>query len=499
MEANPSGGPGLKRSLSIWAAVGLSVALMAPSMAANINPQGSSTYAGRAVPLTFLIAAVGVLLVAYSFVRLCQYFHHSGSVYAFVGATLGPRTGVVAGWGLLGTYTFYAVVTSAAAGIFGTAFLQEVGIWHNPPTWAPFVLLAVALVLALVLAIMPVKRGGHVLLSVEGTTVALILIVTAVVLVRLLAGNAPGGHTFTLSVFTVAPGTSSSALFLGVVFGFLSFAGFEAAATLGEEANRPTRDIPRAILFTAIFGGLYFVIVTAVEVMGFGTGPAGIKAFTASPSLLGELGSTYVGNWVGDVITLGTTISAFGCCLACVVGAARLLYALSRDTAGPRGLGQSSSRWGTPVWATLAIVVMAGPHRHHRNLRGRPARRLQQLPVVRHHRHADPARRVRAGLGGMHHAGVRAAQAAGADVADRGADRGADRARLHAVPQRDPVPDRHAQVVPRGGRRVAGGGGDRGDLRAGHGAQARRGAAGPRRHRGTGHRGGGRAPARVGA
>ena len=160
MEASPSGGPGLKRSLSVWAAVGISVALMAPSMAANINPQGSATYAGRAVPLTFLIAAVGVLLVAYSFVRLCQYFHHAGSVYAFVGATLGPRTGVVAGWGLLGTYTFYAVVTSAAAGIFGTAFLQEVGIWPNPPTWAPFVLLAVALLLALLLAIMPARRGG---------------------------------------------------------------------------------------------------------------------------------------------------------------------------------------------------------------------------------------------------------------------------------------------------------------------------------------------------
>src|SRR5579863_5432115 len=140
---------GLKRSLGIWAAIGLSVALMAPSMAANINPQGGATYAGRAVPLTFLIAAVGVLLVAYSFVRLCQYFHHSGSAYAFVGATLGPRAGVVAGWGMLGTYTFYAVVTASAAGIFGTAFLQEVGAWPHPPTWAPFVLLAVALALAL--------------------------------------------------------------------------------------------------------------------------------------------------------------------------------------------------------------------------------------------------------------------------------------------------------------------------------------------------------------
>src|SRR6476659_8890528 len=53
MEASPSGAPGLKRSLSVWAAVGLSVALMAPSMAANINPQGSALHAGRAVPLTF--------------------------------------------------------------------------------------------------------------------------------------------------------------------------------------------------------------------------------------------------------------------------------------------------------------------------------------------------------------------------------------------------------------------------------------------------------------
>ncbi|HLX50381.1 MAG TPA: APC family permease [Streptosporangiaceae bacterium] len=359
MQETPLTVPGLRRNLSVWAAVGLSVALMAPSMAANINPQASALTAGRAVPLTFVIAAVGVLLVAYSFVRLCQYFHHSGSVYAFVGATLGPRAGVVAGWGLLGTYTFYAVVTASAAGIFGTAFLQAVGIWPHPPTWAPFVLLAVALALALLLAVVPARRGTSVLLSVEGATVALILIVTAVVLVRIIAGNAPGGHHFTLSVFAVTPGTSFSGLFLGVVFGFLSFAGFEAAATLGEEANHPTRDIPRAILGTAIFGGLYFVIVTAVEMMGFGAGKAGVAAFSASPSLLGDLGSSYVGHWVGDVITLGTTISAFGCCLASTVGASRLLFALSRDTAGARGAGTTHSRWGTPVNATVMITAMS--------------------------------------------------------------------------------------------------------------------------------------------
>ena len=150
---------------------------------------------------------------------------------------------------------------------------------------------AVALVGVFLLAVTPARAGTRLLLVIEGVTVLLILLVAVVVLVRLLGGSAPDGHTFDLSVFMVPAGTEVSALFLGVVFGFLSFAGFEAAATLGEEAREPRRDVPRAILGTAIFGGVYFVFVTAVEVMGFGTDDAGVAAFTSSSSLLGDLGS----------------------------------------------------------------------------------------------------------------------------------------------------------------------------------------------------------------
>ena len=70
----------LRRELSVWEAIGLSLALMAPSMAANINPQATAGTVGRAVPLAFLLATLGVLLIAYTFVRLCQRFHHAGSV-----------------------------------------------------------------------------------------------------------------------------------------------------------------------------------------------------------------------------------------------------------------------------------------------------------------------------------------------------------------------------------------------------------------------------------
>ena len=126
------GGPKLAKSLSLWQVVGVSVALMAPSMAANINPQGSVGTVGRAVPLTFVIALVGVLFIAYVFARLTQRFHHSGSVYGFVGATLGPRAGVIAGWSLMGTYIFYGLLTAMASAIFLTALLRVFRSGHPP-------------------------------------------------------------------------------------------------------------------------------------------------------------------------------------------------------------------------------------------------------------------------------------------------------------------------------------------------------------------------------
>ena len=248
-------------------------------------------------------------------------------------------------------------MTSTAAGIFGAAALDSLGIWTHQPGWAGFLVAAIALLGVLALAVVPVRGGTRTLLTIEGLTVALIVVVSVVILVRLLTGTAPGGHAFDLSVFSVAPGTDVSAVFLGVVFGFLSFAGFEAAATLGEETKEPRRSIPRAILGTAVFGGVYFVFVTAVEVMGFGTDDAGVAAFTKSSSLLGDLGTTYVAAWVGDLITIGAAISAFGCALACAVSAARLLFALGRDGIAPVGLGRVSAARGTPAPATVAVVV----------------------------------------------------------------------------------------------------------------------------------------------
>jgi amino acid transporter len=93
--------------------------------------------------------------------------------------------------------------------------------------------------------------------------------------------------------------------------------------------------------------------------MGYGTDAKGVAAFGSSGSLLGDLGSAYITSSIGDIITLGTAISAFGCALACVVGATRILYSLSRDGLGTTALGDVRSDTGTPVRALAVVAASA--------------------------------------------------------------------------------------------------------------------------------------------
>src|SRR5690242_12108862 len=94
-EAAPEPGQqaGLRRELRFWETIALSIGIMAPTAAMALNGVGVAANVGQAVPLAMIIATIGVLLVSFAFVRLARHYAHAGSVYAFSGATLGPRAG----------------------------------------------------------------------------------------------------------------------------------------------------------------------------------------------------------------------------------------------------------------------------------------------------------------------------------------------------------------------------------------------------------------------
>jgi amino acid transporter len=107
-----------------------------------------------------------------------------------------------------------------------------------------------------------------------------------------------------------------------------------------------------------LFGGLFFVVVTAIEMMAFGTNDAGVDAFKNSDAVMGDIAARYVGGWVSDAIVIGATVSSVACCLASVVGASRLVYALSRDGLGPSWLAPVDPQRRVPRRAATACVLV---------------------------------------------------------------------------------------------------------------------------------------------
>jgi amino acid transporter len=346
----------LRRELRFWETIALSVGIMAPTAAMALNGVGVADNIGRAVPLAFLISGLLVFFVSWSFIRLSAHYSHAGSVYAFSGATLGPRAGFFSGWALLGTYLAFTVASSAEVGLFLAQFANGTGIWSGSE-WI-WISLAAAIAMG-VLAYSDIKLTTRTLISMEAVSVLLITVLMVVIFVRLATGSVPGAGGFSTSVLSLPGGTSSSALGLGIVLAFLSFAGFEGAAALGEETNEPRRHIPRAIRNAVIGAGIFYLLCMLAQTWGFGTGKTGVAAFGSSSSPLGDLGKSYIGSWMGDAINLGAAISGFASALATATGASRILFAMGRDGFVTPRLGSSSERTGAPAVALACVMTIA--------------------------------------------------------------------------------------------------------------------------------------------
>ena len=346
---------GLRRELHFWEAIALSIAIMAPTAAMALNGVAPAALIGRAVPLAFIFATIGVMFVSYAFIRLSRYFAHAGSAFAFSGITLGPQAGFFAGWALLGTYIAFCCASTAEAGTFGVAFLAGINVDKSADY---FVIAAIAAVIIAFLAFGDIRIATRSLLGLEGISVTLILILMVVIVVKLIAGTSPNGQTVTVDAFKLPPGTSVSAVASAAVFGFLSFGGFEGAASLGEETDNPRREIPRAIRNAVIGCGVFYVLCILVQTWGFGTGPVGVKAFSTSSAPLGDLAHSYVGSGMEDAINFGATMSAFASGLAATAAGARILFALSRHTPVERWLGTTTTRTGAPAGALVVVLVI---------------------------------------------------------------------------------------------------------------------------------------------
>jgi amino acid transporter len=346
---NSASAPRLRRNaVGLTGAVIMGAAIMGPAVSTFFNPQFSTPFSGESTPFVYLVCLIVILIAASGIVEMAREFPSAGAFYTYVTRGIGPRAGFVTG-GLM--FVAYALLPAAEVGLIGS-YLQSTfraEFSANIPWW----LIGLA------------PAGLMVFLNFEGIRsslrTALVLFGIEVCIVLLMAFIIVGhGGKDGLSLRPLHPGASPHGfhgLTTGFVFAALSFVGFEAATTLGDEVREPRRVVPRAILLTVVAVGVLYVFCVWAEVIGLGA--AATNALDGASTPWNDLAARYAG-WMKWPVIVASVSSMFAVMINSSNGIVRILNTMGREGLLPRTFAFIHPRHLTPsnaVFATGAFAV----------------------------------------------------------------------------------------------------------------------------------------------
>ena len=325
----------------------MSAAIMGPAVSTFFNPQFSTPFSGEATPLVYLLCLIAILIAASGIVEMARELPSAGAFYTYVSRGLGPRLGFITG-GLM--FAAYALLPPAEIGLIGS-YVQNTlraELHVNVPWWL-IGLVPVALMVALV--------AGGIRASLR-TALALFALEVLIVLLLAVIVVGKGGHNG-LSMHPFSPGASPNGfggLTTGFVFAALSFVGFEAAATLGDEVRQPRRIVPRAVLLSVLAVGALYVFCVWAEVIGLGR--AATNSLDGASTPWNDLAATYA-PWMKWPVIVASVSSMFAVMISSANGIARILNTMGREEVLPRLFAFVDPKRRTPTRAIFATSAFA--------------------------------------------------------------------------------------------------------------------------------------------
>ncbi len=335
-----------------------SVSAIAPSTTPSLTIPLVFALAGGATWFVYLLATVAMLLVGFCVSRFARLSASPGSLYTYTASTLPPVFGAISAWGLLLAYLATGGSVAGGALYYSRVLAQQFLHWSPPAV----PVLALVCAVAGAIAWRDVKLSAETMLWIEALSVSLIVIVLVVLPVRL-------GFHLDAAQFRLR-GISFSGLGPALVLAIFSFVGFESATTLGGEARDPLRTIPRAVLQCAFFTGVFFILCSYSEVLGFRGQPSELSSSTSPLHLLAAKAGVAP---LGIAIDFGAAISMFACVLACTTAAARVLMRMARGALLPSVLERTSPTHGTPgaaIALSAALIFLGTCALHWRGVSG---------------------------------------------------------------------------------------------------------------------------------
>ncbi len=335
-----------KGSISLSGVLFVSIATMAPGAGLAYAIMTGSLFAGGALPLAVVGATIGCVLVAVGIGQMAKHISTAGGLGAYVGRAFHPALGFVVAFC---APMFYLAALPYLMLVFGNLVAAAV----FPGGGTAYKIMWVVAGLACLLFSGALNyfgaafstKAGVILGSVE----ILVLLVLSVQMIVVSGGNN------SVSVFTTehanAEGFGGMAgVIAGSVYGFLAFIGFEAGAPLAAETKNPKRNVPRAIIWSAVIVGLFYILGSYAASTYFGADKLfDFMTFNQGDGWIGMAKNLWGAGWI--ILLLALLNSSIACANGASMGGTRHIWAMAHAGTIPAIFAKTHRKWKSPVTA----------------------------------------------------------------------------------------------------------------------------------------------------
>ena len=333
---------GLKRSLGLWAIVGLGLGYMTPTVLFDTFGIVTKQTNG-VVPMAYLVALVVMLFTAVSYGRMAKVFSSAGSAYTYTREAIHPRLGFLVGWAALLDYLLLPLVNALIVRLY------LVSLFPSVPGWIWVVAFVAAVTGLNVWSLNSTSKVNFTLV-----VFAIVMIIAFIGLAVLQLSHGMGNGTVLSTQTLFHSGVSLPAVLTGATVVCFSFIGFDAITMYSEEARNKSH-ISKAIIITLLIGGGIFLVAGQVAQSVF----PNVTNFSMTDDTLPEM-ALFVGGKFFQVLFMAAAFAAtVASALASHASVSRLLHVMGRNGVLPRRLGHIHPRRHTPVYATIAVGVVS--------------------------------------------------------------------------------------------------------------------------------------------
>lgn len=323
--------------VGIGAMIGAGIFVLT-GLAANI--------AGPAAIVVFALNGVVTSLTALAYAELAAAIPRNGGGYAYVREVFSAPVAFVMGWTRWFTYMIAGALYALGFAANFVEFAHIYGIdLPGPPV--VYALLVVVVFVALNALSTAASGGAETVITVIKIAILLVFVGFGLTLAR-------------IDEFQpLFPEAGPLALLPAMGLTFIAFQGYDLIATVTEEVENPTVNIPRAIILSVVVTVVVYLLVVFVAIGTLGAEALGAAGETAvARAAEGFMPVFPIVGTGAAIIAFGAVFSTISALNAVVIGSSRVAFAMGRERQLPAALGRLHHRYGTPFVGILASAVV---------------------------------------------------------------------------------------------------------------------------------------------